>query len=488
MSAQENQFNTELSRRKLMAAAGIGAGAIVAASLIGTGDGDAVSAAPPSPDPVAAPPVAGLHLQFGADASSEIVVSWHTLQPVRNPRVVLGRLDSRLEQTVEAQAASYTDAKSGQVVYAYHAKLGQLQANSLTCIGAMHEGAAPEFATFRTAPRGRAPFTFTSFGDRATPTLGKKYVPPAGVTIPPNPPYVNDNLASPAAGDIVDGIEQVRPLFHLLNGDLCYANLAGTGCGPGTTSSEQRALGPPPPLDAGPGNHENELGNGPSAIDAFRTRFAVPATVPPDFRGLWYAFTVGSVRVIVVANDDVALQDGGDSYVSGYSDGPQKAWLEKQLAAARGFATSTGSWCACTRSPSSAADNSTARTWASGRTGCRCSTSTRWTWWSAGTSTTTSAPTRARHRLRLRDPHPEPGLRRDREHRHSRAPCTWCSAAAGLLQHRTRCSSNRRRPGDHRRRWPGRDRQASADLRDGGRDLVRLPRRGAPLRLRGLRR
>jgi hypothetical protein len=73
----------------------------------------------------------------------------------------------------------------------------------------MHEGAAPEFATFRTAPRGRAAFTFTSFGDQATPTLGKKYVPPAGVTIP-NPPYVNDNLGSPAAGDTPLGVERRR--------------------------------------------------------------------------------------------------------------------------------------------------------------------------------------------------------------------------------------------------------------------------------------
>jgi len=70
-------------------------------------------------------------------------VSWHTLQPGPNPRVVLGRLDGRLEQTVEAQAASYTDAESGQIVYAYHAKLGQLQADAPYLYAAMHEGAAP---------------------------------------------------------------------------------------------------------------------------------------------------------------------------------------------------------------------------------------------------------------------------------------------------------------------------------------------------------
>jgi hypothetical protein len=42
------------------------------------------------------------------------------------------------------------------------------------------------------------------------------------------------------------------------------------------------------------------------------------------------------VRVISIANDDVAYQDGGNSYVRGYSEGAQKAWLEKELAATRG--------------------------------------------------------------------------------------------------------------------------------------------------------
>jgi phosphodiesterase/alkaline phosphatase D-like protein len=205
MTTQDTGFNLELSRRKLLAAAGVGGGAAVAASLVGTGAAQAAAAAIRSPDPAATPPVAGLHLQFGADASSEMVVSWHTLQPVRNPRVMLGRLDGRLEQTVAAKATSYTDAKSGQVVYAYHAKIGRLRADSSYLYGALHDGAEPEFGTFRTAPHGRAPFTFTSFGDQGTPTLGKKYLPPAGVTMP-KPPYVNDNLGSPAAGDTTLGV------------------------------------------------------------------------------------------------------------------------------------------------------------------------------------------------------------------------------------------------------------------------------------------
>ena len=40
------------------------------------------------------------------------------------------------------------------------------------------------------------------------------------------------------------------------------------------------------------------------------------------------------MRVISINNDDVCYQDGGDSYVRGYSDGAQKLWLERELTAA----------------------------------------------------------------------------------------------------------------------------------------------------------
>jgi 3',5'-cyclic AMP phosphodiesterase CpdA len=289
-------------------------------------------------DPDNTPPVSGLHLQFGADASSEVTVSWHTLKPVGHPRVVLGRLDGKLEQVSEAIPASYTDGKSGQVVYAYHAKFHRLEGDSSYMYGALHDGAAPEFGTFRTSPRGRAAFTFTSFGDQGTPTLGKLLVPPAGVTLP-RPVFVNDNLGSPAAGDTTLGVEQLSPLFHLFNGDLSYANLAEDRVrtwldfwSNNTRSARNR------PWMPSPGNHENELGNGPIGYRAYQTYFSVPeASGQTDVtRGLWYAFTAGSVRVISIANDDVVYQDSGNSYVRGYSQGAQKVWLEKELAATRG--------------------------------------------------------------------------------------------------------------------------------------------------------
>jgi hypothetical protein len=352
MSKPDSRHDLALSRRKLLAAAGITGGAALASSLIGTAAAQTAPTAPRSPDQVAsppnaispgatpgvaAPPVAGLHLQFGADASSEIVASWHSLQPVRNPRVVVGHIDGALQHVVEAKEVSYTDAKSGQAVYAYHAKIGGLQPDTSYLYAALHDGADPEFGTFRTGPVGRAAFTFTSFGDQGTPTLGKKYQPPEGVTIA-NPPYVNDNLGSPWGGDTTLGVERLQPLFHLFNGDLCYANLAADRVRTwwdfwdnNSRSARKR------PWMPSAGNHENELGNGPIGYQAYQTYFSVPeAAGQTDVtRGLWYAFTVGSAHVISIANDDIVYQDGGNSYVRGYSGGAQKVWLEKELAAAR---------------------------------------------------------------------------------------------------------------------------------------------------------
>jgi 3',5'-cyclic AMP phosphodiesterase CpdA len=151
-------------------------------------------------------------------------------------------------------------------------------------------------------------------------------------------PFVNDNLGSPAAGDTTLGVERLQPLFHLFNGDLSYANLAEDRVRTwwdfwenNSRSARNR------PWMPSAGNHENELGNGPIGFQAYQTYFSLPKAVGQTdmTRGLWYAFTAGSVRVISIANDDVTYQDGGDTYVRGYSGGAQKAWLEQELSTAR---------------------------------------------------------------------------------------------------------------------------------------------------------
>ena len=274
-----------------------------------------------------APPVAGLHLQFGADASGELVVSWHTTASVSRPRILLGTPDGGLGHTTEAETTTYRDAKSGTEVQVHHARLSNLRPGTDYVYAAVHDGAAPELGTARTAPRGRAPFRFTSFGDQGTPTLGKL----SGSA------WVNDNLGSPSAGDVTAAVEAAAPLFHLVNGDLCYANLSTDRVRTWSDwfTNNSRSARHRPWMPAA-GNHENELGNGPIGYGAYQTYFTVPDSgADPELRGLWYAFTAGSVRVISLNNDDVAYQDGGNSYVHGYSGGAQQRWLEAELARSR---------------------------------------------------------------------------------------------------------------------------------------------------------
>ena len=110
-------------------------------------------------------------------------------------------------------------------------------------------------------------------------------------------------------------------------------------------------------MDALPGNHEIEFGNGPQGLDSYLTRYSLPHN-GTAFPGLWYRFQVGSVLFISLCADDVVYQDGGaflagptalrpapgtgnapiepgtSLYIRGYSDGAQTRWLETTLAAA----------------------------------------------------------------------------------------------------------------------------------------------------------
>jgi 3',5'-cyclic AMP phosphodiesterase CpdA len=279
------------------------------------------------PNRTGAPPVAGVHLQFGKNAGTEVVVSWHTTEAVRNPRVMLGTPTSGFGRTVAAETRTYRDAKSSNEVRVNHARLTNLTPDTDYVYAAVHDGAEPEQGTVRTAPLGRKALRFTSFGDQSTPTLDRL----------PDGSYGTDNIGSPAAGDMTLAIERLGPLFNLINGDLCYANLAqdrirtwSNWFENNTRSARYR------PWMPAAGNHENELGNGPVGYGAYQTYFTVPDSgASQELHGLWYSFTAGSVRVISLNNDDVAFQDGGNFYVHGYSGGEQKRWLAAELAAAR---------------------------------------------------------------------------------------------------------------------------------------------------------
>jgi Purple acid Phosphatase, N-terminal domain/Calcineurin-like phosphoesterase len=297
-----------------------------------------------APTLVRQPDVAGasapeqVHVQFGADAATQIAVSWAAPAPVARPRLRAGRADAGLGLEVPAEERVYTEALTGETVYTYHARLGNLAPDTAFIYEVRHDGAEPAAGTFRTGPRGRsAGFRFTSFGDQSIPA-------PVGLGLGP---------ASVNAGYIVDAVDALDPLFHLINGDLSYANVSDVPVATWASffTNNMRSARHRPWMPAA-GNHENEAGNGPQGYLSYQTRFELPDNGSADFRGHWYAFTVGSIRVVALNNDDVCLQDGGfsvyrhghvpgyrangyDAYIRGYSHGRQRAWLEAELAAAR---------------------------------------------------------------------------------------------------------------------------------------------------------
>src|SRR5262249_25162276 len=142
-----------LSRRAFVRGIGIG-GVLIAAPELWL-----QPAVAGSPDPEQ------IHLQFGGDASGEVVVSWATPAQVRQPRLRLGT-DRSLGRTAPAETRTYVDAQSGLEIFTHHARLNGLQANTSYTYEVFHDGSNAVRGAFTTAPRGRAPLRFTSFGDQ----------------------------------------------------------------------------------------------------------------------------------------------------------------------------------------------------------------------------------------------------------------------------------------------------------------------------------
>jgi hypothetical protein len=281
-----------------------------------------------------------IHLTWGADPTRQVVVSWASGAQAVNPRVHLEN-PGRFGRTIPAVQRTYTDGLNGQTVFTYHAFLDDLapdSVNAYTITADNDSNAAQPFsATFRTAPRGRKSFRWTSFGDLATPVTS----------------WV---LSYPQSAFAVQAVEQFQPLFHLLNGDLCYANL-NPAVQPAVwrdfNNNNQRSAANRPWMPC-VGNHEIEFNNGVQGFTSYLTRYALPDN-GTDFPGRWYSFRVGSALFISLSADDVIFQDGGafvagpapltpaaitgnppipagtSFYIHGYSGGAQTRWLESTL-------------------------------------------------------------------------------------------------------------------------------------------------------------
>ncbi|MGA8708868.1 MAG: metallophosphoesterase family protein [Steroidobacteraceae bacterium] len=320
------------SRRDFLLGAGVAA-ATTPIALVG--ETAVIGAADGTPEQI--------HLTWGDDSAQTVVVSWASPAQAINPRVTLARAGTAA-RVIHAVQRTYTDGLNGQTVFTYHARLDGLSADSVYRYGVTADndrrGRLPFSSSFRTAPRGRVAFRWSSYGDLATPDTSW-------------------TLSSPQSHHAVDAVERFQPLFHLLNGDLCYANLnprAQPAVWADFGNNVQRSAANRPWMPC-PGNHEIEFCNGEQGLMAYLTRYSLPDN-GTQFPGRWYRFRVGSVLFISLAADDVIYQDSGafvagpeplipapstgnapiqpgtSLYVSGYSRGAQTRWLEATLAAA----------------------------------------------------------------------------------------------------------------------------------------------------------
>jgi hypothetical protein len=330
----ENPLALSVSRRRFLTGAGAASLAAAATPIAASRTAQAQVAATPDGTPEQ------IHLTWGKDPTRSVVISWASAAQAVNPRVHLGH-DAHFGRTIHAVQKTYTDGLNGQTVFTYHAHIDDLSPDSLhsyTVTADNDSNAAHPFAaTFRTAPCGRAPFRWTSFGDLATPVTA----------------WVLSYGQSKFA---VQAVEQFQPLFHLLNGDLCYANLNPTvqpavWADFGNNNQASAANRPWMPCV---GNHEIEFYNGAQGFTSYLTRYSLPHN-GTEFPGRWYTFRVGTALFISLSADDVIFQDGGafvggpaafvpaastgnaaiepgtSFYIHGYSAGAQTRWLERTL-------------------------------------------------------------------------------------------------------------------------------------------------------------
>jgi hypothetical protein len=366
--------HSRFSRRTFLtgvAAAGATAGLarnVVRPQRAGAATGAAGATAPSGPPTSTLPLPATtepeqLLLTWGADPATSVTVSWSAPGTVAQPAPTLrystepitearpGHLIKMpdpeplnvAERYGEASSVSFTDGLNGQTTYAYHAQLTGLRPGTKYYYQVSDGSPAPSTAgsEFETAPAGRARFRFSSYGDLATPSWDLNTSGNIWHESCDNSYYAVSAIENPGDG-------RGAPLFHLLNGDLCYANLdifnaPGVWRDFGNNVARSSANRPWMPAL---GNHETEFGtcdhaghpghapggtaaqaaagnywNGPYGYGHYLQRFLLPDNGVTNhdgnhLRGNFYSFRVGTVAFLSLDADDVIYQDGASAYLN----------------------------------------------------------------------------------------------------------------------------------------------------------------------------
>ncbi|GHF49797.1 hypothetical protein GCM10010218_34030 [Streptomyces mashuensis] len=264
----------------------------------------------------------GRHLAFGADARTQMRISWQVPFAVRRPFVRIGArpwdLGERIRAEVRTLHTPPLSKKLPAVDQVYlHAALDGLAPGTTYYYGVGHDGFDPAdprrittVGTFTTAPAGPRPFVFTAFGDQGVGyhALG------------------NDQL-----------ILGQDPAFHLHAGDICYADDSGAGRPDDVYDArvwdqflaQTETVAGRVPWMVTTGNHDMEAWYSPNGYGGQSARWSLPANgFDPRRAPGTYAFVYGSVGVVALDANDVSYEIAANA---GHSGGRQTAWLDRKL-------------------------------------------------------------------------------------------------------------------------------------------------------------
>ena len=346
VAEQHEWLQTQRSRRNILKGGLVGAGALVAAPVLGTASAGAstrpkarnVARRAPSPlltrDRLPGSSVApfGRHISYGADPTRQMNISWQVNAPVTNPFVRVGRSAHELDFRVDADLVSLTtpfvDVTPVDSVplippteveqwYA-HATLDWLTPGETYYYTVGHDGLDPRSArgiqvnSFTVPDKHPGSFRFTAFGDQ-------------GVT------YDAVSTSQVVAGQ--------NPAFHLHAGDVSYAESGGSGLltdpyDPRIFDSwfaQIEGVAANIPWMVGIGNHEMEPWYPTNGYGGQLARFSFIGNAPSSCP-VSYSFRYGNVGFISLDANDVSYELQANL---GYTGGAQTTWLGSTCAAMR---------------------------------------------------------------------------------------------------------------------------------------------------------
>jgi hypothetical protein len=309
--------------------------------------------------------VANRRVGYGAEASSQLRLG---AQLSRNPgrlKVFLDHgptpgLGATLEAEVRNLVTQIPDADGGVLAaeqFYVHAPLDGLPSRLPHYYQWRTEdgfiGDVRSAATAMTSARDAVgPFRFTMMGDQGTDDT--PLLPPGLARGDYDDAYYkpDDDPATPHADNVMNQIMLSRPDFHVLAGDIAYADPSGAGKPPTFVPSGGHLpagfdkfnpyvwdvyLGSIEPSTSttpwmfATGNHDMEAAYPSHGYGGHLARLDLPGNGPAGCPSV-YSFTYGNVAVLSLDANDVSYEITANT---GYSGGAQNTWVERTLAAHR---------------------------------------------------------------------------------------------------------------------------------------------------------